>query len=145
MPIRPALPSEHAAIRALLTDNGLPVQDLDDAVVAFLVADGGGSIAGVVGLQIFGDIGLLRSLAVRTEHRGGGTGGRLVDAVESEARRLGLRQLALLTQTAAEFFARRGYQVIDRAQAPTAVQTSAEFMSLCPASATCLSKPLPST
>ena len=142
MPIRPALPSEHAPIRALLTDNGLPVQDLDSAVVAFLVADDGGPIAGVVGLQIFGDIGLLRSLVVRGEHRGGGTGGRLVDAVESEASRRGLRQLVLLTQTAAEFFARRGYQVIDRAHAPAAVQTSAEFTSLCPASASCLSKPL---
>lgn len=145
MPIRPALPSEHVAIRVLLTDNGLPVQDLDSAAVAFLVADDGGPIAGVVGLQMFGDTGLLRSLAVPAEHRGGGTGGRLVDAIESEARRRGLQQLVLLTQTAAEFFARRGYQVIDRAHAPAAVQTSAEFLSLCPASATCLSKPLPPT
>jgi amino-acid N-acetyltransferase len=142
MPIRPALPPEHAAVRALLTDNGLPVQDLDTAVVAFLVADDGGPIAGVVGLQIFGDIGLLRSLAVRTEHRRGGTGGRLVDAIEREAQARGLRQLVLLTQTAADYFSSRGYRTIDRTQAPVAVQSSAEFLSLCPASAACLIKSL---
>lgn len=142
MPIRAASPSEHPVIRALLTDNGLPVEDLDSAAVAFWVADDGAPIAGVVGLQVFEDVGLLRSLVVRAEHRRGGTGDRLVAAIEHEARAQGLRQLVLLTQTAAQYFAHRGYRTIDRAQAPVAVQASAEFKSLCPASATCLTKSL---
>lgn len=142
MSIRPALPSEHALIREMLADNDLPVQDLDAAEVAFFVADAGGTAAGVVGLQTFGQTGLLRSLAVRAEHRGGGLGGRLVAEAEREARARGLAQLVLLTQTAADYFASRGYRRIERAQAPVAVQASAEFSSLCPASAACLSKSL---
>ncbi|SFK34671.1 arsenic resistance N-acetyltransferase ArsN2 [Lysobacter sp. cf310] len=142
MSIRPALESEHAAIHALLAANGLPVQDLAGADIAFLIADGGGELAGVVGIQRFGDTGLLRSLAVRADARRTGTGGRLVAAAESAARAQGLHELVLLTQTASAFFAQRGYRAIDRASAPTGVQDSAEFRSLCPASADCLIKPL---
>jgi amino-acid N-acetyltransferase len=48
----------------------------------------------------------------------------------------------LLTETAKTFFEREGYSVIDRASAPEPVRTSAEFRTLCPQSATCLSKRL---
>jgi amino-acid N-acetyltransferase len=51
-------------------------------------------------------------------------------------------QLVLLTQTAQSFFERLGYGVIDRALSPEAVRTSAEFRSLCPASAVCMTKTL---
>lgn len=133
---------EHAALRALLTDNALPVTDLDSAAVDFLIAVADGRVLGVVGLECFGAAGLLRSLAVRTDHRGTGLGDTLVRAVERAARARGLTQLVLLTQTATPFFASRGYTVIDRAAAPDAVRRSAEFASLCPASATCMAKPL---
>ena len=142
MQVRIALPTEHAAIRELLTASALPVQDLDTAAVAFLVADDDRVLAGVVGVQAFGDVGLLRSLAVRPEYRRTGIGDRLVAAAERDAQARGLRQLVLLTQTAADFFTKRGYRPIERAQAPTGVQASAEFQSLCPASAACLSKQL---
>ena len=52
----------------------------------------------------------------------------------------GIGQLVLLTQTAEQFFARRGYAVIAREAAPAAVQHSAEFRSICPASATCMTQ-----
>jgi amino-acid N-acetyltransferase len=48
----------------------------------------------------------------------------------------------LLTQTAEVFFANRGYRRIGRADAPQAVQASAEFRSLCPASAVAMSRVL---
>lgn len=142
MQVRAALPTEHAAVRELLTASELPVQDLDTAAVAFLVADDNGALAGVVGVQAFGAVGLLRSLAVRPEYRRTGIGDRLVAAAEHDAQARGLHRLVLLTQTAADFFSKRGYRPIERAQAPTAVQASAEFQSLCPASAACLSKQL---
>ena len=37
-------------------------------------------------------------------------------------------------------FSARGYRVIDRATAPADVQGTSEFKSMCPASATCMSK-----
>lgn len=133
---------ERVALRALLRGNALPVDDIDSAGIDFLVAVADDQVLGVVGLERFGDAGLLRSLAVSADRRGTGLGGALVRAVEEAARTQGLAQLVLLTQTAAPFFAARGYTVIERGAAPAAVRRSAEFASLCPASATCMAKPL---
>lgn len=146
MHIRTLVPGEEANVRALLSSAALPVEDLAQSKVHFVVAVDDQGTAGVIGLETFGAAGLLRSLAVRTDARGSGIGAGLVDALEAHARQNGLSQLVLLTQTAAPFFARRGYDVIAREAAPTAVHDSAEFRSICPASATCMSKrlePLP--
>jgi len=142
MELRNGGESDAARIRTLLLDCGLPVEDLDTAAVDFLIAGEGAETFGVIGLQSFGDVGLLRSLAVHADGRGKGTGGALVDALESRARAVGMHQLVLLTQTAEPFFAARGYLPIARDAAPPAVQGSAEFRSICPASATCMSKDL---
>jgi amino-acid N-acetyltransferase len=142
MNLRLQLPYEREAVRSLLVRAALPVEDLDSADVRFIVASENDELVGVVGLQQFGRAGLLRSLAVRQDLRGSGIGGKLIDALESLAREGGLDQLVLLTQTAASFFAARGYRAIDRVDAPAAVHGSAEFRSLCPASASCMSKQL---
>ena len=142
MKIRPASAHEHGTIRALLSASGLPTADLADGDVQFLVAHDDHDIVGAVALQTFGRSGLLRSLVVDPAARGAGVGTDLVHAVERDARARGVEQLVLLTQTVAPLFARHGYAVIDRADAPAAVQGSAEFTALCPASATCMTKAL---
>ena len=142
MILRPLLPGEEPQVRSLLAAASLPVADLDDTHVDFIIAADGLDAVGAIGLETFGDVGLLRSLVVRADARGGGLGGKLVDAMEAHARRHGLQQLVLLTQTAAPFFAARHYRVIERHAAPASVQASAEFRSLCPASATCMTKSL---
>ena len=144
MKLRTATAAEPAGIRDLLTAHGLPTEDMDTAAIEFIVALDGGDMIGVVGLEPFEGNGLLRSLAVRSQQRGAGMGSALVDAVESRARALGLRRLVLLTQTAAAFFDRRGYRSITRETAPAPVRRSAEFRSICPASATCMIKHLDS-
>ncbi|MBU8975882.1 GNAT family N-acetyltransferase [Lysobacter sp. MMG2] len=145
MIVRPLAHDEEPRVRALLVEAALPVEDLDQSNVHFMVAVDDDATIGAIGLEVFGPVGLLRSLVVRPEARGDGTGGRLVDALESFARTNRVSQLVLLTQTAAAFFAHRGYAVIDRAAAPAEVQRSAEFRSLCPASATCMIKVLEQT
>lgn len=142
MELHAQLPDEYPAVRALLADAGLPVEDLDDADVHFILATDDSGPVGAIGLEAFGDVGLLRSLVVCSRLRGAGIGGRLVEALEAHALGAGFAQLVLLTQTAEPFFAMRGYRAIDRAQAPAAVQASAEFRSLCPASAACMIKTL---
>lgn len=142
MELRMPSATDHAALRALLQVNRLPVEDLDDSPVDFLVAVEGGRLVGAIGLERHGDAGLLRSLVVDGDARGSGLGQRLVSALEAKAQADGVGRLVLLTQTAAPFFADRGYEVIDRASVPPGVQASAEFKSLCPASATCMGKTL---
>jgi N-acetylglutamate synthase-like GNAT family acetyltransferase len=131
------------AIRALLEREGLPHAGLGTGPGAgFWVIRDSGRAIGAIGLETYGRSGLLRSLVVAPEARGTGLGRQLVEAVEDAARSRGLERLVLLTQTAERFFAGRGYTAIDRATAPDEVRASTEFRSLCPASATCMSKTL---
>ncbi|RDZ28943.1 arsenic resistance N-acetyltransferase ArsN2 [Lysobacter silvisoli] len=142
MRLRAPRDGELVQVRALLAAAALPTADLDDAAVRFTVADCDDALVGVIGLQAFGASGLLRSLAVRADARGHGLGNALVGSLEAQARVSGLRELVLLTETAQAYFAARGYRLIDRQAAPAAVLASAEFRSLCPASAVCMLKPL---
>lgn len=139
--VEPAGTQDLPQIRRLLEQAQLPHSDLrDDTPVNFWVAREGSAVIGAVGLEAFGAAGLLRSLVVTPRARGGGLGGRLVQALEDAAADRGLDQLVLLTQTAERFFAGRGYRVITRAEAPDALRGSSEFQSLCPATATCMSR-----
>lgn len=132
-----------ASARDLLAAAGLPTADLTASHFEHFIACGTpGALRGLVGVELHGDAGLLRSLAVRTDARGQGCGERLVTAIEAHARAHGVRTLYLLTNTAETFFARRGYRSIPREEAPAAIRATHEFASLCPASAVCMSKTL---
>lgn len=131
------------AVLTLLEDAGLPYQDITAAHLSdFLIAGGGRSVLGVVGLERYGENALLRSLAVRPESRLTGLGKQLADGIEEHARRKGVGTLYLLTTTAADFFARRGYEVIERGTAPAVLQKTTEFSSLCPSQAICMRRSL---
>jgi len=51
----------------------------------------------------------------------------------------------LLTTTAEQFFTRHGFCTVSRADVPTSVQQSIEFQAACPATATCMARPLAHT
>ena len=141
--IEASVPADLPAIRSLLGQAGLPHRDLEEGHAArFWIVREDDRLIGAVGLETYGHSGLLRSLVVAPEARQSGIGRKLVDELEIAARSNGLRQLLLLTQTAERFFAHRGYTVIDRGKAPDEVRSAAEFRTLCPASATCMSKSL---
>jgi N-acetylglutamate synthase-like GNAT family acetyltransferase len=141
--IRPAVPADREAILALLAAAELPVADLAaNPRVRLWVAPASQGIAGVVGLERFADTGLLRSLAVAPAVRRRGLATTLVRHVEREARAAGLSSLVLLTDTARPLFSKLEYAVVERETVPAAVRQSSEFQALCPASATCMSKPL---
>jgi amino-acid N-acetyltransferase len=95
-------------------------------------------------MERFGARALLRSLAVAPSYQQRGMGHQLVARVEREAQASDVEQLVLLTETAEKFFRAIGYQVIDRRHVPDEIKRSAEFRSLCPASAVCMSKLLTS-
>jgi amino-acid N-acetyltransferase len=141
--VRAALPRDAEDIRRLLAEAGLPTEDLHRAADRRMwVADHDGRPIGAIGLERYGDTGLLRSLVVTPARRGLGYGLALVEALERAGRAAGLDSLVLLTETAEPFFRRLGYAVVDRASVPEAVRSSTEFRSVCPASAVCMSKRL---
>lgn len=139
----PAAPEDLGAIRALLERLHLPAADVGAANQSFLVARLGDEVVGCVALEEYGDDALLRSLAVAPRLQGTGVGKALHALIGAEAERRAVRAVYLLTTTAEQFFARAGFTRIDRASVPAALGASAEFRSLCPASAVCMVKLLP--
>jgi len=139
MQIQPAAPRHFDPIRRLLSATSLPHDDLTSSNLEhFFVTTEGDTVVGVVGTELFDNVGLLRSLAVAPSSRGDGLGTRLTDTIEQYARRQGMTMLYLLTTTAADYFERRGYQRIERDALPEAIEATDEAARLCPSSAVCM-------
>ena len=136
------LPDLPAVVR-LLQAAGLPTADLRGAPAFDLwVIEADAALIGAIGLKRFEKSALLRSLVVVPEYRRHGLGRQLVEQLERVARMSGIDRLVLLTETAEGFFAGLGYSVTDRESVPAAVKGSAEFRTLCPVSAACMTKSL---
>ncbi|EIJ43859.1 acetyltransferase, N-acetylglutamate synthase [Beggiatoa alba B18LD] len=138
-----AEPDDLSRIQRLLIDCHLPFEDLTPAhLQRFWVVKQGLTCIASIGLEEWGDIGLLRSLAVRFPHRNNDLASELVDMAELYAKDQKLKALYLLTTTAVAFFSKRHYQLITRENFPEVLKQTAEFHSLCPATAVCMWKPL---
>ncbi len=84
------------------------------------------------------DVALLRSVAVVGAEEGRGVGEALVRRTLSTAAAQGVREVYLLTTTAAGYFPRFGFQVVERSALPAALEASTELRGACPASATAM-------
>lgn len=132
-----------SSVARLLERAGLPSVDLTEAHLAhFFAANVGGVLAGLVGVELYGADGLLRSLVVVPERRTQGVGSLLVTHVERYASSHGVRRLFLLTTTAQAFFASRGYAALEREAAPASIRATREFSDICPASSAFMVKTL---
>jgi amino-acid N-acetyltransferase len=126
-------------VRAQLLSEGLPVEDLGRSPITFFVAKTEtGAAVGWGGLEKYGDAAILRSVVVNSVLRGLGTGKTMVDALIEEARAQGLGTLWLLTQSADGFFAKLGFEPVQRDSAPQSIQASEEFSVLCDDDAICM-------
>ncbi|UPV99880.1 arsenic resistance N-acetyltransferase ArsN2 [Halorussus gelatinilyticus] len=142
--LRPADEDALSYVETLLERNDLPASDVRSNPDCFYVAYDGDEAVGVGGVERYGSDGLLRSVVVERSARGDGLGTALCDALERDARDSGVETLYLLATTAAEFFADRGYDEIERAAAPETIRQTTEFTDLCPDSATCMKRSLSS-
>jgi len=137
-----ANPDESAA-KKLLSESGLPISDITAHHLQHFFGCGSAlELEGVVGLELFGEVALLRSLVVASSRRGTGVGSGLVAHAERHARDQGVQSLFLLTTTAEKFFLRRGYTRIPRDEAPAAIKGTKEFSGICPASSAFMVKQL---
>lgn len=131
-----------AEARLLLEGAALPTGDLADPGVRLWAVIAEGRVVACIGLEPLGRSGLLRSLVVAPAYRGDGLAGQLCEMVTAQARAEGIETLYLLTEQAAGYFARLGFERIERAQAPAEVAATRQFSSLCPGDATLMRKPL---
>jgi glyoxylase I family protein len=136
-------PSDFDAVRGLLGACALPTSDLEpDRLADFLGIFADGRLLASGGLEVRGREALLRSLVAHPSVRGRGFGSLLVAGLEARARRLGVRDLYLLTEDAGAYFERLGYRRARRADAPEAIAHTAQFAALCSGSAALLHKRL---
>jgi len=136
---RMAQVTDEPAVLELLAASSLPLDGVHDALPWFMVAEHGGTIIGVAGIEASGPAGdhaLLRSVAVSTPWQSRGLGRALVTRAIAEAEARGVKALYLLTTTADGYFPAFGFTVTSRAAVPADIRATAEFREACPASAT---------
>ncbi len=138
--LEPATPADLPAIRALLDELKLPSADVGQGDQRFVVARDGGTLAGCVGVEMYGESALLRSLAVAPARQGEGLGRALTERAIAEARGRGARRAWLLTTTAEAWCRRLGFETIGRESVPAEMAQSSQFKSLCPKTAVCMWK-----
>jgi N-acetylglutamate synthase-like GNAT family acetyltransferase len=117
-------------IMALLEENGLPSSDIPEKWGSLLLARAEGSVVGAGGVEILREYGLLRSLAVMQGERNRGYGRAVVRGLIHHARQAGVRELYLLTMTAAAFFEGLGFERVPRDRAPLPIRQTSEFCGL---------------
>ncbi len=121
------------SVYELLNENNLPMADLDLGKVRITVATINHNIVGCIGIEEYSSDGLIRSFAVVKRHRGTGIGDKLFQNLLDYCFQTEINTLHLLTDTAEEYFGRKGFTLVHRGQAPDSIKGTSEFTELCPA------------
>jgi N-acetylglutamate synthase-like GNAT family acetyltransferase len=119
-------------IAKFLQANDLPTVGIDKCINNFVIAvREDGAWAGVAGLEIYGEDGLLRSVAVNERFRNLGYGCNLVEEILRKAKMMGIQNVYLLTNNAEAYFRSLGFEVVERSTINEAVKRSPEFAECC--------------
>ncbi|HYJ79351.1 MAG TPA: arsenic resistance N-acetyltransferase ArsN2 [Longimicrobiaceae bacterium] len=135
--IEPAGTADLPGVVALLDDARLPAAGIEQHFPAgFFVARGAdGELVGAAGVEVYGGVGLLRSVVVAPPARGTGLGETLSRAVMELAAERGVRELYLLTTSADGYFPRLGFARVAREDLPGELDRSEQLRGACPSSA----------
>ena len=128
----------------LLQSQKLPTADLPPVLADFYTITEDGKVIGAIGMERYSHYGLLRSMVVHPEYRNQQIAATLVQQLEKQAASSGIKVLYLLTETADQYFSRKGYHTISRDEVPDEVKGSSEFSHVCPVSAVVMKKVLAS-
>ena len=140
--IRRAREEDLPAIADVLRQADLANEDINSHLAHLLVCEVEGKIVGTIGLEAYDQSGLLRSAAVVPSFRNRRIGEMLVSHLEDHARRLGIRQLVLLTTSADRYFRKLGFVRVAREEVVGEILSSNQFRGACPSSATVMRKVL---
>lgn len=134
---RKALDSDWETVKELLEKVGLPLEGARDHFANFSIL--GNPAFACAGMERYGAVALLRSVAVSPKRQGEGVGRCLVNALLASAKAQGIKDVYLLTTTAAEYFASHwGFATVGRDELPPALSASTELRGACPLAAAVL-------
>lgn len=140
--IRATTEQDYPRVCTLLQSEDLPTIDLDKHLPHFFVKTINDEIVGSIGMEHYGQSGLLRSMIVGLSFRNKGIASELVNKLTQYARDQGLKKLFLITNTAEDYFQKFGFIKVSREQVEKEVLQSKEFNGLCPASSAIMMKQL---
>lgn len=137
MPIlfKNASPAQAPDLIEFLQNANLLTSDLPSDLSGFILAFDGEKIVGSAGMELLKNRGLLRSVAVAETHRNQQLGQQLFTAALDHARSHQVREVFLITNNADQYFAKNGFQPVDRSAVPDEISQTAQFSSLCPSTA----------
>lgn len=140
--IEQLIKSDLEEVKKLLLENDLPIDDIEESAVQFLVAKEGNTIVAIIGLEQYTTTGLLRSLAVRDSYKNKRIGRNLVEYLFEYCKNNAIRKLYLLTTTAEKYFEKFDFNKVQREITPTVIRKTKEFSDICPATAVVMKKSL---
>lgn len=141
--LRRSRPEDKEKIRKLLNATKLPAESVDTNATIFYIALHDGEVVGMAGFEFYGSDALLRSVAVPIEMQRRGIGSMIVDFMLEEAAKSKVENVILLTETAKDFFLKKGFTAVERSAITNKdMKNSSEFAQVCPESAVCMVKEL---
>jgi amino-acid N-acetyltransferase len=122
-----ATENDFPEVEALLRDCALPIEGVREHIERYIVVRDNAGLLGCVSIEQYGDIGLLRGLAVAQRARSAGLGELLISTIVAEVRQRGVESIVLHTTSASAYFARFGFAPIAISEVPRALLPLKEF------------------
>lgn len=133
-------PADKNQIGRLLSKCGLPTLYIHRHLKSFMVARVGKKIVGVIGVEGYGRVGLLRSLCVDQAYRGQGVAKMLNEKILAYAHMRKMDRLYMFTWDAEKFASKLGFHKIDKKRIPKSIRSTWQFRSFSPYSVVCMMK-----
>lgn len=141
--VRAAAGPDLPHVAALLHAGGLRSGAARERIGRTLVAEVDRTPVATAGWEDVDGVALLRSVAVADDIRRGGVGRLIVAAALRQIAGEGLRDVYLVTESGADFFARCGFERIDRDELPDPIADHKQVTVECPVDATAMRLRLP--
>lgn len=129
---------EIGELEHLLKSHQLCFNDVNEQGVHLFGVRFKDKLVGYFGYELFDKLALFRSMVVVPEVRNKGYGVLIWRQAKEKLRDEDVNEVYLLTNTAAPFFHKQGFEEVARSSAPEPILATTEFKEFCPADSVCM-------
>jgi amino-acid N-acetyltransferase len=129
---------EKEELKHLLKSDQLCFNDINEHGIHLYGVRIKGEQVGYFGYQLFGALALFRSMVVVAVAQNKGYGSLIWQQAKIKLSEEGVKEVYLLTNTAAPFFKKQGFETVARSSAPEPILSTSEFKEFCPENSVCM-------